>query len=156
VDVGEPLTYQQSLRAIGRYFDRNRYRQILLCEVDAGFMARVFPSQQGDLQAAGIVLSMSDVASLISNYEQGRGAPTHILHVPTLFPTGYEDCLRALGHDLDRAGVSNICLTELNFGLLVSYAMLDAGGQLETAQMFYDAQGLEALLTKGYRRRRSA
>ena len=146
-------SYQDSLRAIGRYFDRNVYRSVLVSEVDDGFIARAFPGQQAHLKAEGIALPMSDVLALISTQEQARGATVNDVKMPPLCPTGYEDFFRSLGFDLDGAGASNACVVELNAGFLISYNV-KIGRALERSQMFYDAQQVDDLLTRGYQRRR--
>jgi hypothetical protein len=79
--------YQNALRAIGRYFDRN-YRHVLLCEVGDGYIARAFPGQQGNLTAEGIALPMGDVTALISSQEQARGVVAGAVKMPPLCPTG--------------------------------------------------------------------
>ena len=146
-------SYQDSLRAIGRYFDRNIYRHILVSEVDDGFIARAFPSQQAHLRAEGIALPMSDIRALIATQEQARGVPISDVKMPPLCPTGYEDFFRSLGFDLDGAEASNVSVVELNGGFLVAFN-LKKGRTLDRAQMFYDAQKVDDLLTRGYQRRR--
>jgi hypothetical protein len=149
---GSRPTYQDSLRAIGRYFDRNVYRHVLVSEVDDGYIARAFPGQQGNLKAEGIALPMSDVMALINSQEQGRGVPVSDVKMPPLCPTGYEDFFRSLGYDLDSVDAANVCLVELSGGILVSYTARGKSG-LERSQMFYDPPRIDELLTKGYQRR---
>ncbi len=144
--------YQDSLRAIGRYFDRNIYRHVLVSEVDDGYIARAFPGQAGNLKAEGIALPMSDVMALINSQEQGRGVPANDVKMPPLCPTGYEDFFRSLGHDLDTVGAAHVSLVELSGGILVSYSVKVKRG-LDRAQMFYDPPRIDELLTKGYQRR---
>ena len=151
----ERPTYQDALRAIGRYFDLNVYRHILVSEVDDGYIARAFPGQQASLKAEGIALPMSDVLTLISSQEQGRGVQVADVKMPPLCPTGYEDFFRSLGHDLDEAGAANVCLVELSGGILVSYTAKGKNG-IERAQMFYDPPRIDETLTKGYQRRGKA
>jgi hypothetical protein len=145
-------TYQDSLRAIGRYFDRNVYRHVLVSEVDDGYIARAFPGQQANLRAEGIALPMSDVLALIASQEQGRGVQVSDVKMPPLCPTGYEDFFRSLGFDLDAAKASNVSVVELSGGFVVAYNAR-AGRGTERAQMFYDPQHIDDLLTKGYQRR---
>jgi hypothetical protein len=145
-------SYQDSLRAIGRYFDRNVYRHVLVSEVDDGYIARAFAGQQANLKAEGIALPMSDVLALIASQEQGRGAMVADVKMPPLCPTGYEDFFRTLGHEIDDAHASNVSVVELNGGFLVAYNVR-SGRNVERSQMFYDPQRIDDLLARGYQRR---
>jgi len=150
---GQRPSYQDSLRAIGRYFDRNVYRTVLVAEVDDGYVARAFPGHQSSLRAEGIALPMSDVLALIAAQDQGRDGTGSDLKMPPLLPTGYEDFFRSLGHEMDAAKASFVTLVELSTGILVSYAAKGAKGGLERAQTFYDPLRIDDLLMKGYQRR---
>jgi hypothetical protein len=150
--IGPRPTYQDSLRAIGRYFDRNVYRHVLVSEVGDGYIARAFPGMQGNLKAEGMALPMSDVMGLINSQEQGRGAPAGEVKMPPLCPTGYEDFFRSLGFDLDAVEATKVSLVELSGGFLVVYTARGKDGP-ERAQMFYDPPRIDVLLTKGYQRR---
>jgi hypothetical protein len=149
----ERPAYQDSLRAIGRYFDRNVYRHVLVSEVDDGYIARAFPGQLGNLKAEGIALPMSDVMALINSQEQVRGVSVNDVKMPPLCPTGYEDFFRSLGYDLDIVNATNVCLVELSGGILVSYTAKSEKGDIERSQMFYDPPRIDDTLTKGYQRR---
>ncbi len=149
----ERPTYQDALRAIGRYFDRNVYRHVLISEVEDGYVARAFPGHLANLKAEGIALPMSDVMALISSQEQVRGVAVNDVKMPPLCPTGYEDFFRALGFDLDEARATNVCLVELSGGILVSFTVKNPKGEIERSQMFYDPPLIDETLTKGYQRR---
>ena len=151
--TGARPTYQDALRAIGRYFDRNVYRHVLVSEVEDGYIARAFPGQLGSLKAEGIALPMSDVMALIGSQEQVRGVTVSEVKMPPLCPTGYEDFFRALGFDLDAAAASNVCIVELSGGILVSYTGKGSHGDLERSQMYYDPPRIDETLTRGYQRR---
>jgi hypothetical protein len=153
VQKTERPTYQDALRAIGRYFDRNVYRHVLISEVEDGYIARAFPGHLANLKAEGIALPMSDVMALISSQEQVRGVAVNDVKMPPLCPTGYEDFFRALGFDLDTAKATNVCLVELSGGILVSFTVKNQKGEIERAQMFYDPPLIDETLTKGYQRR---
>jgi hypothetical protein len=146
-------TYQDSLRAIGRYFDRNIYRHVLVSEVEDGYIARAFPGKLGMLKAEGIALPLSDVMALIASQSQVRGLTVSDVKMPPLCPTGYEDFFRALGFDLDAAGARHISVIELTGGFLVAYTGKDKDGSTERAQIFYDPARIDETLTKGYQRR---
>ena len=150
---GQRPSYQDALRAIGRYFDRNVYRHVLVAEVDDGYVARAFPGHQSSLKAEGIALPMADIVALIAVQDQGRDGAGSDLKMPPLLPTGYEDFFRALGHEMDAAKAMFVTLAEMSTGILVSYAAKGAKGGLERAQMFYDPPRIDDLLTRGYQRR---
>ena len=150
---GQRPSYQDSLRAIGRYFDRNVYRTVLVAEVEDGYVARAFPGHQSSLRAEGIALPMADVLALIAAQDQGRDGIGSDLKMPPLLPTGYEDFFRSLGHEMDVAKAAFVTLAELSTGILVSYAAKGAKGGMERAQLFCDPPRIDDLLTKGYQRR---
>jgi hypothetical protein len=149
---GSRPTYQDALRAIGRYFDRNLYRHVLVHEVEDGYVARAFPGLQGNLKAEGIALPMSDVLALIASQGLGRGVSVGDVKMPPLCPTGYEDFFRSLGDDLDSVGATNVCVVELSGGILVSHTARGKGG-MKRAQQFYDPPRIDELLTRAYQRR---
>ncbi len=149
----ERPTYQDALRAIGRYFDRNVYRHVLVSEVEDGYIARAFPGHLANLKAEGIALPMSDVMALISSQEQVRGVAVNEVKMPPLCPTGYEDFFRAVGFDLDTARATNVCLVELSGGILISFSVKNQKGEIERTQMFYDPPLIDETLTKRYQRR---
>ena len=149
---GSRPTYQDALRAIGRYFDRNLYRHVLVHEVEDGYVARAFPGLQGNLKAEGIALPMSDVLALIASQGLGRGVAVTDVKMPPLCPTGYEDFFRALGFELDASNANNVSLVELSSGFLVAYNTRSGRG-IDRAQMFYDPSHIDELLTRGYQRR---
>jgi hypothetical protein len=146
-------TYQDALRAIGRYFDRNIYRHVLVSEVEDGYIARAFPGKLSILKAEGIALPLSDVRALIASQSQVRGMTLADVKMPPLCPTGYEDFFRALGFDLDAAQARHISVVELTGGFLVAYTAKGQDGNLERAQIFYDPSRIDETLTKGYQRR---
>lgn len=145
-------TYQQALRAIGRYFDQNVYRLVHVSEVDDGYSARAFPGQQGYRKEQGIALPLRDVLALMRNQEQRRGAAVEEVTLSPLCPTGYADFFRSLGFDLDAAGATNVHLVELSLGFMVSYTVKGRHG-LERAQELYNPPRINELLTAGYHRR---
>lgn len=151
-------TYQNALRVIGRYFDDHLYRNILVSEVADGFIARAFPQQDVALtHAEGLQFLLDDVMTLIARSKELAGQRTQraVTSMPPLCPTGYEDFLRALGWEMDRANVRLIGVVEMTHGVLVSYYRPDratrSGGHWQ--QTFYDEDGITALLNKGFSRR---
>jgi hypothetical protein len=146
--------YQEYLRAIGRYIDCQVYRHILLIQTDHGFILRVCLNKHGTIQAIGVDLTVIDLLNLINGYQAARGQSASAIATP-LFPTGYEDFLRALGFELDQALATNIQLVELSEGLLVSYNIIGEAGQTTHREVLFDADLIEHTLRNGYLRRRS-
>jgi hypothetical protein len=148
----ERPTYQGSLRALGRYLDRNVYRHVMVVETDDGFIVRVF-ADGGNLKADGIELPLSDVMSLINSHEQTRGLVLPTVKNPPLCPTGYEDFFRALGFELDVLRVSGVRLIELSTGILVGYSLTNAAGETQRSELLYDIARIGESLARGYQRR---
>lgn len=147
--------YQEYLRAIGRYIDYKIYRHILLIQTDHGFVLRVCLNKQGTVEAIGLELTFIDLLNLISGYRESRGSSDPAIATP-LFPTGYEDFLRALGYELDQAGANSVQLVELSEGLLVTYNIVDDEGETLHREVLFDANLIEHTLRNGYLRRRGS
>jgi hypothetical protein len=149
-------TYQDTLRAIGRYFDEQVYRNVLVCEVVDGYIARGFPVATTEMaKAEGLQFMFEDIVALIKRAREAHlPIPDHV-QMPPLCPTGYEDFFRALGWECDAARVRVISIVEMKEGILVNYYRPErrspTGGQWH--QMFYDLDGITALLNKGFARR---
>ncbi len=150
----ERPTYQGSLRAIGRYLDHHVFRHITLVETEEGFILRVF-GEEGNLRAEGIDLPFGDIVSLIVTHERLRGSAVLPVRTPPLCPTGYEDFFRSLGFELDEVRVTGVRLIELSKGILVSYASLSIGGDVQRLEALYDKPRIDEALTRGYLRRGS-
>ncbi len=151
----ERPTYQGSLRAIGRYLDRNVYRHVMIVETEDGFVLRVF-ADGANLKAEGIELPMSDLIALINAHAQSRGSDLPALQSPPLCPTGYEDFLRALGFELDALKVTGVRTIELSTGILVAFTARSAGGEIRRFETLYDRQRIEQSLEQSYQRRSKA
>ena len=148
--------YQDALRAIGRYFDEQIYRNVLVCEVVDGYVARAFPTAHADsARAEGLQFLSEDVSALIQRSKEAHTPLPDYVKMPTLCPTGYEDFFRALGWECDQAGVRLISVSEMREGILVNY--YQANDQAATGgvwhQMFYDDDGVTTLLNQGFARR---
>jgi hypothetical protein len=149
-------SYQDALRAIGRYFDEQVYRNILICEVNDGYIARAFPVSGSDnIKAEGLQFMAEDVETLMQRAREAHTPVPDYVKMPPLCPTGYEDFFRALGWECDRAKVRLISIVEMKEGVLVNYyqpAQRSSSGST-WHQMFYDVDGITTLLNKGFSRR---
>lgn len=126
-------TYQNRLRVIGRHLDDGNYRAVHLLEVEGGILVRATRYQQvvSDL----LEFPEQSFRSLIVDAVRKRGnhRPT-MMHSP-LFPTGYEDFLRALGHQLDERISRAIALIECDDFVFLS-GMEQPGGTLSSFAPF--------------------
>jgi hypothetical protein len=147
---------QNALRAIGRYFDVNVFRHILVAQVDGGFIARVFSGPAGHLKAQGIDFPTEDVLTLIAAQRQSGPLSNQTMQSPPLCPTGYEDFFRALGYELETLGADKIRLVELSAGILVAYTSTDPNGAAVRSEKLFDLDLIDQALTRGYMRRGKA
>jgi hypothetical protein len=130
------------------------YRHIFVCEVDDGYIARVFPGERSNLAAEGLALPISDVIALIGSQERARGVADQDVKYPPLCRTGYEDFFRSLGYELDQASADKVSLVELREGILVAFTLMDRTGQLARSDVLYDPAKIDKALADGYKRRR--
>ncbi len=153
---GQNLPYQETLRAIGRYFDEQVYRNILVCEVADGYIARAFPMAATETaKAEGLQFLHEDITALVKRSREVRNPIPDFVKMPPLCPTGYEDFMRAVGWEIDGAAVHLISIVEMKEGILVNYyqpAKPSPSGS-PWHQTFYDPDGITALLNRGFGRR---
>ncbi|HZT95933.1 MAG TPA: hypothetical protein VFB34_03755 [Chloroflexota bacterium] len=135
-----PRSYQNDLRAIGRYADDNEMQHIGLYEVEQGFVLRGFGGSDRSTLLA-VEIPDSELESLVvknftAQSKEGYGGHSH------LCPTGYEDYFRSLGWHLDQHGGKKIGLTEAEDGFLVTYMDLPATSQgyIWTYRSFIDSK----------------
>ncbi|MGH2390653.1 MAG: hypothetical protein ACRDIE_20830, partial [Chloroflexota bacterium] len=98
-------SYQQGLGAIGRYLDQYGFEDLLLCELDDGFVGRV--TQAGNLVEA-IPFPLADLQSMVrqpGEAESPRDAGNQTPHSSGSFLRRtigtYKDFLAALGAQCD-------------------------------------------------------
>jgi hypothetical protein len=149
------IPYQDSLRAIGRYFDEQVYRNVLVCEVTDGYIARAFPINSPEsARAEGLQFLTEDVVALVEHSREAHSPLPDYVRMPPLCPTGYEDFFRALGWECDEASIHLVSIVEMKEGMLVNYYLPEQHAQGGVwHQMFYDVDGITALLNKGFARR---
>src|SRR5579859_6369280 len=113
------VPYQDALRAIGRYFDEQVYRNILICEVADGYIARAFPTEDTEnARAEGLQFLAEDITALVARSREARAPVPDYVRMPPLCPTGYEDFFRALGWECDTAQIRIISVVEMKEGIL--------------------------------------
>lgn len=105
------LSYQNRLRVIGRFIDESELHSITLIEVAQGFVLRA--SRAGEPWPIAIELGDRKISELMRRSIGARGEGEIERESRELLPTGYEDMLRALGHELDQRIAESVVITEL-------------------------------------------
>jgi len=147
-------TYQNRLRVIGRQLDLYGYRALNLSEVAGGFLARALPP--AGRQPEALEFPDRDLPQSLAAAFAARGEGEHRRAASHLLPTGYEDVLRALGHDLDERLAEAITITELDaFVVVAGVEQREAFGAhaLAPFQQLLRQDDLATLLDAAFRRR---
>ncbi len=143
-------TYQQGLGAIGRYLDQYGFEDLVLCELDDGFVGRV--TQAGRLVEA-IPFPMADLQTMVR--QPGNGGARGSLEPQ---PTGsfirraigsYRDFLSALGAQCDLLQATAILVVELADEVLFTFrpgAETGNLGEPSSREFLYDDAGVRHLL----------
>lgn len=97
-DVGASLyrPTQDGLRAAGRYLDEHDRRMVALLVTREGIVVTLAP---WDIRGAGeaVLLTHDDLRALSAQARTARGTGAIARSPDAVFPTGYEDFLRAVG-----------------------------------------------------------
>jgi hypothetical protein len=129
---------QDGLRAAGRYLDTHACRLGSLSLGDYSIVLTLAPSDVHDAGAA-LVLTHADLQDYAAQDRAARGVGAAFSSSDPLFPTGYEDFLRALGALAERCRWTCLRLVHLEDTLLLHYGTtpgreerrLDAGAILQ-------------------------
>ncbi len=121
-------SYQNVLRAIGRYADDQGLCHIGLYEVENGFILRGFDAKDFTAVQA-LEIPDSELEALVVKNFTSRSKARSGGHHSTLCPTGYEDYLRAVGYELDQRSASKVSLTELTEEFGIAYMELNTTTQ---------------------------
>lgn len=148
-------TYQNDLRALGRFADDNGFRHLGIYEVNDGFILRAFAADDPTVVEA-IEIPQTDLHGLIMKNFTARGrhgdGPRS-----ALCPTGYEDFFRALGYELEVNQARCITVQELVDCFAMSYLQLqltsDGGYIWEPRSLVLDQAHIRQLLDEAFRRR---
>lgn len=109
--------YESHLRLVGRHLDLNDLRDLVLFETEGGFIVRAFDPRQKSLEA--LEFPFASATDLHAKAQSSRGRGERVQSAGPLFPTGYEDMLRALGAELDIKVSSDIVILEMESRLVV-------------------------------------
>jgi len=112
-------SYQNALRAIGRYSDCEQHRAVSLFEVQHGFILRAF-SGSDPAQVLAIEIPEDDIQDLIVKNYAERGSRGRATDAGVLSGR-YEDFFRALGFYLDNHNARSLAVTEMVDAVAVSF-----------------------------------
>ncbi len=149
-------SYQNRLRVIGRQLDLNQYRLASIFEVEGGFLVRALPEHGRSADA--LEFPNRDFLHFITEAYRNRGHGERRTSASALFPSGYEDFMRAIGAALDRHGVDAVTISEFTNIVVVGGNLkfdtpeMPAVGGL---QWVLKAEDITQILDAGYQRRRS-
>lgn len=104
------LSYENRLRVVGRQFDTDRLKQIVVMEVEGGILAR--GTTDSYLRQALLEFPDDGFPELIREAINFRGRGPRNARESILIPTGYQDFLRALGAELDRRYAKAVTIVE--------------------------------------------
>lgn len=111
-------SYENRLRVIGRELDHHFLSNVILIEFDAGFVARgVRRDGQG---CVALEFLDAEFPERINGAIQARGEGETPRPATPMLPTGYEDFLRGLGHELDLRIAEGIAIAEYHSFITVS------------------------------------
>lgn len=147
-------TYQNRLRVIGRHLDLGEYRNVVIVEVDGGFLARGFNPRQHTPEL--LEFPNDSFEGLITEAVRARGRSKKVRRKSLVLPTGYEDFLRALGYELDQRESKSIVVTECDDHIFVA-GLEQVGGSNGGFGPFDEtlaSEQIDALLDTAFRRRR--
>ena len=152
----DPATYrplQDGLRAAGHFLDSNDRRLTSLLVVADGIVLTLMPRDLRGVDEA-LLLTHDDLRALWEQSRRARAAtpvPGSDLQTRTpdpIFPTGYEDFLRALG---DAAASQH--WTALRLLRVGDDTILRFGTRSERQEMVLAAHDVEAILNRAFRQR---
>jgi hypothetical protein len=139
---------QDGLRAAGRYLDTHACR---LGSLSLGVHSIVLTLAPSDVHDAGpaAVLTHEDLRGYAARARAARGGGGLLSSPDPLFPTGYEDFLRALGALADRCGWTCLRLVHLENTLLLHY-----GTSPGREERRLDAGDIVKIVNAAFRQRR--
>jgi hypothetical protein len=152
----DPATYrplQDGLRAAGRFLDTNERRLTSLLVVADGIVLTLMPRDLRGVDEA-LLLTHDDLRGLWDQSRRARAAtpvPGRDLqaHTPDpMFPTGYEDFLRALGDIAARQHWTALRLLRVGDNTILRY-----GTCSDRKEVVLAAHDVDAILNRAFRQR---
>ncbi|MGH2448685.1 MAG: hypothetical protein ACRDFS_08815 [Chloroflexota bacterium] len=155
-EKGREHTYQWLLRALGAYLDEQSSCRISLVEVPEGFVVRLQRNFH-QLEPLNYLLRREDLRERLEQLPRSKGPKMPIRHqgIWSRFPSGHQDCFRALGFELDDTGARRILLDELEDQLVLSYQTRDEEreGGWRKQMLVLSEQDVETVLNAAFARR---
>lgn len=149
-------TYQNELRAIGRYCDDRQLRGIGIYEVGEGFILRGFSDPNDPSTVNAIEVPKDDIQGLIIKNFTAKGR-VDVIARSVLCPTGYEDFMRALGYELEINQARAVTIQEMVDRMSITYQQLrttsEEGYVWEPRSVLLTAGDVQELLDEAFNRR---
>jgi hypothetical protein len=130
--VEEKVSYQPTLRAVGKYLDERSSCRLNVLELPDGYLVRYQGSDEAPDQIA-VNFSWAQLLGQGEMLEERRTKEDRRLFssarndsAPSRPGEGYENFLRALGYELDRSQAYTITLDEVDDGMVLTYLFIDA------------------------------
>lgn len=146
----ERISYEQALRVIGRHLDTEPAYHASILETPDGFDLRSQPARH---RMAGrfVHFDWNRLEDLRVFHLAARDLGKKRQHYRGLwsnYPTGHEDCMRALGHILDLECALNVSIDELAEGIAVSYMRPgeEAGRYFDKIHVLYGSDEIERMV----------
>ena len=148
----DPATYrplQDGLRAAGHFLDTNDRRLTSLLVVADGIVLTLMPRDLRGVDEA-LLLTQDDLRALWDQACGARAGGSELqTHTPDpIFPTGYEDFLRALGDIAARQRWTALRLLRVGDDTILRY-----GACSDRKEVVLAANDVEAILNRAFRQR---
>ena len=148
----DPATYrplQDGLRAAGHFLDTNDRRLTSLLVVADGIVLTLMPRDLRGVDEA-LLLTQDDLRALWDQACGARAGGSELqTHTPDpIFPTGYEDFLRALGDAAQHRHWPALRLLRVGDETILRY-----GARIDRMEMVLAARDVEALLNRAFKQR---
>jgi hypothetical protein len=154
VDHYKAYRYQLTLRALGAWLDEAHPQYFTIFETPDGLSVSVtLPGREPIIQDAHFPFSA--LAAQWEELPRKRGTIVPPDDCASLFPTGRQDFLHALGFELDQAGAESLVIDHYDDTILLSYAYVDPGADFSWHKRMATLNPDEiAMITKVARSRR--
>ena len=141
------LSYTTALAAIGAYLDRQQYQELVLCELDDGYVIR---ARQANGTIEAIALADEDLRDLAARLDETASPNPHPQDdAPSVLlrTTGaYTDFLGALGRQCDLLNALNLSVVELADHVLLTFRRRAAPEESGWREYLFDVPGIQQLL----------
>ncbi len=143
------LSYKSTLAAIGAYLDRQQLQELVLCELDDGYVIR---ARQTDDSIGAIALEYDDLRELARRSAGAAGGsespppPSEAPSVLVRAVGAYGEFLGALGSQCDLLHAQTLVVVELADHVLVTFRRPIPSGEVVWREYLYDVPGIQQIL----------